>query len=239
MTLDQLVTQLRAAYGPALRAIVLYGSTVAGERIPRRSDSNVLVVVSELPLETLRAAAAVTKAWVAGGNPPPMTFTEREWRSSADVFPMEYADILERNRVLFGDDVFAGISVSPEHLRLQIEQEAMGKLLHLRQSVFAASADTGAQLEALERSLSKLMVLLRAVVRLHGGTPPTDYEALSRMVADRSGFDPEAFVRVVRHVRGQKKLRAGEAAKALGDYLLAVEHLAHHLDRFARAGRTA
>lgn len=234
MSLDELVSQLRAAYGPALRAVVLYGSTVAGERIPRRSDSNVLVVVGELPLETLRAAAAVTKAWVADGNPPPMTFTEREWRSSADVFPMEYADILERNRVLFGDDVFAGISVSPEHLRLQVEQEAMGKLLHLRQSVLGASSDTRAQLDILERSLSKLMILLRAVVRLHGDTPPTDYEALSRMVADRSGFDAESLVRVVRHVRGQSKIRAGEAASALGDYLLAVEHLAHHLDKFAR-----
>ncbi len=234
MSLDELVSQLRAAYGPALRAVVLYGSTVAGERIPRRSDSNVLLVVSELPLETLRAAAAVTKAWVADGNPPPMIFTEREWRSSADVFPMEYADILERNRVLFGDDVFAGISVSPEHLRLQVEQEAMGALLHLRQSVFGASANTRAQIEILERSLSKLMILLRAVVRLHGDTPPTDYEALSRMVADRSGFDAEALVRVVRHVRGQARIRAGEAAKALGDYLLAVEHLAHHLDRFDR-----
>lgn len=234
MTLDQLVTQLRTAYGDALHAIVLYGSTVAGEHIPRRSDSNVLVIVEKLPLETLRAAAAVTKAWILGGNPPPMIFTEREWRASADIFPMEYSDILERNRVLFGDDVFAGISVSQEHLRLQIEQEAMGKLLHLRQSVFAASADTRAQLEIMERSLSKLMILFRAVVRLHGDTAPTDYEALSRLVAERSGFDPEALVRVVRHVRGQTKLRTGEVSHALGEYLLAVEHLAHHLDRFAR-----
>lgn len=234
MTLDQLVSQLRAAYGPALRAVVLYGSTVAGERIPKRSDSNVLVVVDELPLETLRAAAAVTRSWIADGNPAPMLFTEREWRSSADIFPMEYSDILERHRVLFGDDVFAGISVSPEHLRLQTEQEAMGKLLHLRQSVFGASADTRAQLEILERSLSKLMILLRAVVRLHGDTPPTDYEALSRMVAERSGFDAEALVRVVRHVRGQVKIRTGEAPKALGEYLTAVEHLVRHLDRFAR-----
>ncbi len=236
MTLDELVSQLRAAYGSALRAVVLYGSTVAGERLPRRSDSNVLVVVDELPLETLRAAAAVTKAWVSGGNPPPMIFTSREWKSSADIFPMEYSDILERNRVLFGDDVFAGISVSPDHLRLQIEQEAMGKLLHLRQSVFGASADTRAQLEIMERSLSKLMILLRAVVRLHGDTPPTDYEALSRVVAERSGFDAEALVRVVKHVRGQSKLRTPEVPGALGDYLMAVEHLVHHLDLFARVG---
>ena len=33
MTLDELVTQLRAAYGTPLRSVVLYGSAVAGEHI--------------------------------------------------------------------------------------------------------------------------------------------------------------------------------------------------------------
>ena len=31
MTLDELVSQLRAAYGAELRAVVLYGSAAAGE----------------------------------------------------------------------------------------------------------------------------------------------------------------------------------------------------------------
>jgi predicted nucleotidyltransferase len=31
MTLDDLVSQLRAAYGEALRAVVLYGSAAAGD----------------------------------------------------------------------------------------------------------------------------------------------------------------------------------------------------------------
>src|SRR5687768_1249 len=101
MKLEELVAQLHLAYGSGLRAVVLFGSAVAGEHT-KRSDYNVLVIVDALPLEKLRAVAAVSKAWAAGGNPPPMTFTTSEWRSSADIFPMEYADILERNRVLFG-----------------------------------------------------------------------------------------------------------------------------------------
>ena len=62
-----------------------------------------------------------------------MTMTLEEWRRSADIFPMEYADILERNRVLHGAPPFEGIAVDRADLRLQLEQQVMGKLLQLRQ----------------------------------------------------------------------------------------------------------
>jgi predicted nucleotidyltransferase len=97
MTLDQLVEQLQAAYGPDLRSIVLYGSAAAGEHIPKRSDYNVLVLVDALSVDRLRAASAVARAWGEAGNPAPMTLTTREWRGSADIFAMEYADILDRS----------------------------------------------------------------------------------------------------------------------------------------------
>src|SRR5205814_2209271 len=109
MTLDELVSQLRAAYGPALRSIVLYGSAAAGEHLPKRSDYNVLVVVDSLDAPQLTAASAASRAWADAGNPAPLTMTTSEWRGSSDIFPMEYADILDRHRVLFGDDPFAGI----------------------------------------------------------------------------------------------------------------------------------
>ena len=105
MTLDELVAQLRAAYGEALRSVVLYGSAAAGgaEHVAKRSDFNVLIIVNEVPLGRLRELSAVTRAWRDAGNHPPMTFTDSEWRASSDVFPMEYADILERNKVLYGN----------------------------------------------------------------------------------------------------------------------------------------
>src|SRR5437867_13452721 len=99
MSLDELVSQLRAAYGTGLRAVVLYGSAAAGEHIPKRSDFNVLVVVDSPGLERLRAAAAVARAWGEGGNHPPLTMTTSGWGGPADIFPMEYADILERHEI--------------------------------------------------------------------------------------------------------------------------------------------
>src|SRR3954470_7281465 len=232
MKLDELVRQLQLAYGDALRSVVLFGSAVAGEHRAKTSDYNVLVIVDSLPLERLRAVAAVSKAWAEDGNPPPMTFTMREWRSSADIFPMEYADILERHRVLYGAPPFEGITVKPADLRLQVEYQTMGKLLQLRRAIMGAGGDSAVQLEVLEKSLSTLMVVFRGVVRLHAQVPSQDYEALSRTVAEKAGFSPDPFVRVVRHVRGTEKLSRDAASRTLEEYLSAMESLVSYLDRF-------
>ncbi len=232
MKLEELVRQLQLAYGSGLRSVVLFGSAVAGEHNPKKSDYNILVIVDSLPLDKLRAVAAVSKAWAEDGNPPPMTFTNNEWRSSADIFPMEYADILERHRVLFGDPPFEGIKVAPSDLRLEVEQQTMGKLLQLRQATMGAGGDSKLQLDVLEKSLSTLMVIFRGVSRLHGQVPSQDYEELTRQLAQRAGFDAEPFVKVIRHVRGTEKIARESAAGILEAYLGAMERLVSYLNEF-------
>jgi predicted nucleotidyltransferase len=232
MTLDDLVGQLKDAYGETLRSVVLYGSAVAGEHIAKKSDYNVLVVLDRIPYDRLAAVGAVLRAWGEAGNPPPMMFTESEWRSSSDVFPMEYADILERHRVLHGPDPCDGVAVSKGDLRLEVEQQALGKLLHLRRSAMAAGIDEKAQTSLLEASLSALMVVFRGVERLHDSVPPQDYSELARQVGMRAGFDAAPFQQVVRHVRGIAKLEHGEAGRVLSGYLQAMEKLVAYLDRF-------
>jgi hypothetical protein len=232
MTLDQLVEQLRAAYGPELRSVVLYGSAAAGEHIAKRSDYNVLVLVDSLSVERLRAAAAVAQAWGEAGNPPPMTLTTREWQGSADIFAMEYADILDRHKILYGNAPFDGIQVDLSDLRLQLEHEAMGKLLRLRQGVLATGGDSRKQLELLAASLSTIMVIFRAVIRLHRGSPPTDNVAVAKAVSERAGFDAGPFERVVRHVRGEQQIAPDDAGTVLGGYLRGMELLVEHLDHF-------
>jgi len=234
MTPDELVEQLRAAYGADLRSVVLYGSAAVGEHIPKRSDYNVLVIVDSLSVEQLRAAAAVARAWGDAGNPAPMTLTLNEWRGSADIFAMEYADILERHKILYGESPFDGIRVDPGDLRLQVEHEAMGKLLKLRQGVLAAGGDQKRLVELLAASLSTIMVIFRAVIRLHGGVPAKDNLAVSQAFAAYTRVDAAPFERVVRHVRGDQAITPADAGAVMAGYLGGMEALVAHLDRFGR-----
>jgi hypothetical protein len=235
MTLDDLVTQLKAAYGAELRSVVLYGSAAAGEHIAKRSDYNVLVIVDALDGAKLAAASAAARAWADAGNPAPLTLTTSEWRGSSDIFPMEYADILDRHKMLYGDAPFDGIQVDKKDLRLQLEQEAMGKLIKLRQGALASGNDGGRQVELLAASASAIMIIFRAFLRLQGATAPKDNISLSQEVARLASFDGDPFKRVIRHVRGEESIKPGDASSVLSGYLRGMGQLVGFLDRFQPA----
>jgi hypothetical protein len=232
MILDELVTQLRAAYGARLSCVVLYGSAAAGDHVPKKSDVNVLVLLDTIEPGALASASAVAVAWRDAGNPPPLTMTVDEWRHSADVFPMEYSDILARHLVLHGDPPFAGITVSRNNLRLQLEQQVMGKLLKLRQATLLAGSDARRQIELMTASFSTIMVLFRATVRLAGEEAAGDNAAVSQRVGTLAGFDAAPFVRIARHHRGEATIPAAEAGTLLARYLSGVERLDAYLDTF-------
>jgi predicted nucleotidyltransferase len=236
MTLEELVSQLRAAFGTELRAVVLYGSAAAGEHHPKKSDYNVLVLVQAIPAERLVAASAAVKAWVDAGNPAPLILTIDEWHGSADIFPIEYADVLDRHRVLFGD-LQTDVRVNPAHLRLQLEHEAMGTLLQLRRGALAAGNDGKAQLALLEGSISTVMVVFRALLRLRGEEPPRDYVDLSKKIAAATTLDAGPFVSVIWHKRGEATIRTPDVAQVLAGYLSGMQQLVHYLDRYA-GGKT-
>src|SRR5687768_3523943 len=233
MTLDDLVTQLRAAFGTELRAVVLYGSAAVGERLPK-SDYNVLVLVDSLAANRLLAASATAKAWSEAGNPPPLMLTTGEWESHGDVFPMEYADVLERNKVLHGT-LPTNVRVDNEHLRLQLEHEAMGTLLQLRRAALAAGNDGKEQLSLLESVSSTVMVIFRAVLRLAKQVPPADNVQLTEQVASLTGADAAPIARVIRHKRKEAAIRAADAGAVLAAYLMSIQMLVRYLDQ--KAGR--
>lgn len=236
MTLDELVKQLRAAYGTALRSVVLYGSAAGGEAGAKHPDYNVLVIVESLDPARLSAASAASRAWVEAGNHAPLTLTIDEWRGSADIFPMEYADILDRHKLLHGEPPFDGIRVDLKDLRLQLEQEAMGKLLRLRQGLLASGNEEDRELSLLAASLSSILVVFRAFLRLHGTQPPRDNVQLVEDVAQRAQFDATPFVRVVRHIRSDPALKPHEAREVLAGYLRGMDGLVSYLDHFQPVG---
>ena len=232
MTLDELVTQLRAALGDELQAVILYGSAAAGEHLPKKSDLNVLVLVQSLPGEALAKASAAVRAWVDADNPPPMVLTLDEWHGSADIYPMEYADILERHRVLFGD-LRTDVRVDPKNLRLQLEKEAMSALLQLRRGALAAGNDSRAQIALLETASSTVMVIFRALLRLNAEEPPRDYVELSKKVAAVTSVDATPFIQVIWHKRSEQLIHSAEVPGVLARYLAGMGQLVRYLDRYA------
>lgn len=233
MKLEELVSQLRAAYGDVLSAVVLYGSAAGGEHHEKRSDMNILVIAKSLTVKSMRAAGAVARAWGEAGHPPPLTLTEAEWRSSVDVFAMEHADILQRHKILFSApsfDLKYGVSVSRRDLRLQLEYEALGMLLRLRGRVLTSDHDARQRLETLVSGTSQVLVLFRAILRVRDEVPPADNEELCRLTASHAGFDPSPFIAVLGTWRGGKTFDLAALDTVLEGYHTGLEQVVAYLD---------
>ncbi len=236
--LAELLASLRETFGAGLLCVARFGSTVAGEALSGRSDTNLLVLVDALPLALLHAKAGAVRRWVEAGYSAPLFLTDEEWRTSADVFAMEYADVLHRHEVLHGTLPLDATTVAWSDLRLAVEREAMGKLVQLRRAILAVGDTPEAKRRLLGNGLSTLMVIFRGAARVARREPPQDYMSLSTLVADTAGFDPAPFLRLVRHARGEAPLDDAATRDVLSGILTGLERLVAWLDR-AGHGETA
>ena len=191
MTLETFASRVAEALGPRLVTLVLYGSA-AREPSADAATMNTLLIVTD-DSDFLGPLATVTKDWTAAGHPPPIIMTEREWRQSADAFPIEYEDIRDAHRILAGRNPWTGISVRREHVRRQLEHELMGKLVHLRQAYVADWNRPKRLAEVARGTRAGFLTMLRAVLRLAGRTPPADSAALVRDAAALIGFAPDGL----------------------------------------------
>ena len=230
MTLEELVRQLSLAHGESLRCVALYGSKARGDQIARSPNLNVLVLVDAIDMAHLQREAAVARAWREAGNPPPLTLTVSEWHTSADIFPMEYADILAYYRILHGALPGKIPVVQREYLRLQLEHEAQSKLLRIRHAVLASGAEPKGLLEMLEGSAPSIMSLLRAALRVAGEEAAASSSAVIDRIERVTGVQGGAFRSVLGHARGDAKVKEGDAVSVTANYLASVGALVDWID---------
>jgi hypothetical protein len=154
---------------------------------------NTLLIVDGVDADLFARLAGPVRDWVAAKHPPPLVLTGQEWRDSADAFAIEYEDIRAHHRVLAGADPWRGITVRRDDVRRQLEQELIGKLMHLRQAFAAGWSSPKRLAEVVRDTRAGFLTMLRALLRLAGRTPPADAVALVRDAAALVGFAADGW----------------------------------------------
>lgn len=232
MTPQELAHELEKIYGTDLKSVVLYGSAADGEHSKKFSDINVFCVLSEPTPSMLARANILVKKWVKKGNPPPHFFGSEHIERSLDVFPMEFLDMVDRHRVLFGEDPLKNINIDLKNLRHQCESEFKGKLIHLR-SFYAANFDNPKEIaRMMVQSLPTFLAGFRAVLRLVGERPPLESKKIIEMAATRLNFKPEIFADIIEIRNGTSLLpRKDEALSMFEQYLTELEMITRYVDK--------
>jgi len=194
--LNGLLKDLRATHGDNLASVVLYGSAAAGDHIELKSDFNLLITLQRITPEDLRLSQAPMREWRRLGHPIPVYFTTEELSDAADVFPIEFHQMANARRVLYGQDPFEFVKLSDVNLRHQTEYELRSKLIQLRRMYIPASISVEKLCDLMSDSLSSFAALFRAALMLHGDAAPVSKPDCVRETALRLGLDMDPFEKI-------------------------------------------
>ena len=211
--LGRFVTSAREALGELLKSVVLFGSAAEG-RLRTTSDVNVLLVLSrwddaraDVLREPLRSAQAAIRL-------SPMFVLEGELGAAALAFPVKFADIRRRRRVLFGADPFSVDLVPREAEVAQLEQVLLNSVLRLRERYLMVSLRDEQAARALAEAAGPLRSAAASILELEGKPAPSPKEALARVAAQVPGAWDEVLLNVSAAREG-KALPQGAAPASL------------------------
>ena len=231
--LQRFLEEIQGLYGEDLLAIFLYGSAAAGDHVPGRSDLNVGVVLRNLTPALLRKAGADLRAWHRQGFATPVFFDPESLHDSLDVFPIEFLDMQERHRMLWGPDVLADLSIARGNLRLQCEQELRGKLMKLRQSYVEFARAPGELEHILMAVVSSMVVLARTLLRLGGGDTGGGADAVFTRTQVRFGASTASLRKAWQLKRGEIRLTGSSLETLYHEVLEEVQGLVRVVDGLA------
>jgi hypothetical protein len=225
---------LGKAHGSSLISVVLYGSAATEEGKDQRSDFNVLSVLQQITPVELEHAEPVFRWWRQMKNPAPLLMSLEEVRTSTDCFAIEFHDIKERHRILFGEDVVADLDIDDSFYRAQVEYELRAKLLRLRQKAGGVLAERDLLLRLMADSLSTFCVLFRHGLRLLGEAPRFGKRDVVEAARARHGIDPEPFLALIDLREGRSKPRDVDARALFPRYLEQIQIAVDAVDRIEK-----
>jgi len=195
--LKELVEGLSTALGDRLMSVLLFGSKASGEFREGRSNVNVFVILATASEETLRLMAPPIRAWMKAGHAPPVFLAQDELKAYANNLPIEFLDMQDQHKVLYGAaDPLQKLVVDRGHLRAQCALELSVKLLRLRQAVLLAGSNGKRLRGVLIASLSSVLTLLRAVLRLEAEVPKGNKIVAAKELARRVGIDGDVLEKI-------------------------------------------
>jgi hypothetical protein len=233
-TVRQFTEDARRIYGESLLSLILYGSAASGEYVEGRSNINCLVLLKQVTPDELKKCAAQLPQGQKQGIRTPLFVDPAYVRSSIDVFPVEFLDMKQRYRVLYGQDFLQELEPKLERLRFQCEQELKGKMLRLRQLYLEAAQTENRLVALLVKSTSSFMVLFRALLHLQGAPAPQSINEIL-VALSRLGLRSQAIGRIHSLRRKESALKAAEIDSLFREYLSEIQAVVQFVERMNAA----
>jgi len=212
--LDEFLEAAQQSFGDDLVSAVLFGSAAEG-RLRSSSDVNLLLLLTRFDRDRADHVREAVRTAHAAMRLDVMFLLEREIESVMDAFPVKFADILTRRRVLFGPDPFAGLAVSPEALRRHTMQVLLNLLLRMRNRYALVSLREEQSARVAAEAAGPLRSCAASILALEGKGVLSPREAFSKMLAEPGAPGGSDTARLIDTLRREGSLPPGTAGPLL------------------------
>lgn len=231
-TLGDLVQKTVEAFGKDLQSVVLFGSGAEG-RLRSTSDVNLLFIVDGFrqdlvdPIrEALQTAQAAAKAQV-------MFVRRAELEEAAEAFALKFTDIARRHKMLYGEDLVAGLTPSRKAVVRELKQALLNLTIRFRGRYAAVSLREEQISLIIAEAAGPLRAAAASLLVLEGHQAVSPKEALETIVQDLGWDQGPKMMRSISEAREKGTLPAGVGP----DLLFQMIELAQALyDRVERQG---
>lgn len=219
--LDKFINELKKILGENLVTILIFGSQASVEPENLKSNVNLMIILEHLSAEDLKNISKPVRKWVNAKNPIPVIMGKAEWYSSFDVYALEYSDIKEKYRILYGENLVMNIRVDKHYLRLQCEAELKSLYLKYRNHYLLNINSAGEMKKIADNVIKTLLVIFRGVIRLKGELVPESSEYIILQASNYMDIDTNFLIHMA-NVREKKDVYSNNEIMEVSDKLVIV-----------------
>jgi hypothetical protein len=147
---------------------------------------------------------------------------------------MEFHDMREHRRVLFGADVIRDVTVENVFYRAQVEHELRSKQIRLRQKAAEVLSKPGPLVKLFTDSLSTFCVLGRHALILSGNEPRWKKSEILSALEPVLGRPMPAFNEILAIRESGSPPPGGNSVRLLENYLTEIDALVRFVDTLAK-----
>jgi hypothetical protein len=228
---SEITGDYRKLFGDDLISIILYGSAVGEDYIAGKSDINFLITLTDRGIEGLDSALETVGRWRKRNVAIPLFMTRSFLAGSQDSYPVEFLNMKRHYKVVCGEDVLAPLAFNPQHIRLQLERELRGKLLHLRSGYLATQGKANKIRDLIGASLTAFVSLFSALLCLKNLEIPKGRRDIITAAGTTFCFDAAVFLKCEEIRRKADHFSSAEVRAVFRDYLREVGQLCELIER--------
>jgi hypothetical protein len=228
---EEITEAYQKIFGADLISIILFGSGAGENYIPGKSDINFLITLTDQGIDRLDRALETVARWRKRNVAIPLFMTCSYLEGSQDAYPIELLNMKRHYVVVSGKDILAELAFDRRHVRLQLERELRGKLLHLRSGYLATEGDARKIRALITLSLTAFVSLFSALLYLKNIEIPHGNRDIITAAGKAFGIDAALFLKCEEIRRKTDRFSQNEVTAVFQAYMKEVSRLCDQIDQ--------